>query len=516
MKCYAAPYEGEQEYIFFSYCHDNAAQVYPVIERLALEGFRVWYDDGIHPGEDWPQVIAEHLSRASVCVAAVSRASAESHNCRNEVSFAVANNKPFLSIVLEEFKMPLGMKLQLSSARFLKLFEQSAEAFYEALLTAPFLAACRTHGVHADAAALNAWKKHTEEYSRQKDDVSSASALEDAGFHWFWEEGRQNTAKESVEGNRFETGKSAFQKKGVGDVPEGVREAPEYSFEIPQTEEACVYPEAERLKAETEARRRQVEKSDGTTPDSLCVIVASEQPEVFNEDEDKTVAIIKDSPEEPTVTNIPYTPALLIRTKTGEVFSIKNEQTVIGRTKSKVDVVVSGNKAVSGKHAVIRKVGNCFALYNLKPTNETVVDGRDLAHDECVDLNPGSEIFLADEQFFLVYGEVYDRVFDEQRLCLLQCRETGETRILAEDRIPLNRNHPWKNEILSDKRISRTRHAEIFWERGRLYLRDLGSKNGTFLNGKQLSPQETAELHDGDIVAVSETEFVFSEIRIGA
>ena len=120
MKCYSVPYEGNQEYIFFSYCHEDAPLVYPIIERLSIEGFRVWYDNGIHPGDDWPEVIAAHLSRAKVCVATISKASAESHNCRNEVSFAIANNKPFVSVLIEDFPMPLGMQLQLSSSNYIK------------------------------------------------------------------------------------------------------------------------------------------------------------------------------------------------------------------------------------------------------------------------------------------------------------------------------------------------------------------------------------------------------------
>ena len=117
MKCYASPYEGQQDYLFFSYCHDDAAKVFPIIERLALEGFRVWFDDGIHPGEEWPEVIANHLTGAKACVSVVSVQAAESHNCRNELSFALANNKPMLSIILEDFPMPLAIQLQLSNTR---------------------------------------------------------------------------------------------------------------------------------------------------------------------------------------------------------------------------------------------------------------------------------------------------------------------------------------------------------------------------------------------------------------
>ena len=86
MNCLVKPYEGEKPYIFFSYCHEDSGKVYPVIERMAREGYRIWYDDGIHPGDDWPQVIAEHIERADVCIAAISENSSRSHSCKKQDS----------------------------------------------------------------------------------------------------------------------------------------------------------------------------------------------------------------------------------------------------------------------------------------------------------------------------------------------------------------------------------------------------------------------------------------------
>ena len=36
MKCKAAPYQGEEAFAFFSYCHADSAVVYPLIEELSL------------------------------------------------------------------------------------------------------------------------------------------------------------------------------------------------------------------------------------------------------------------------------------------------------------------------------------------------------------------------------------------------------------------------------------------------------------------------------------------------
>ena len=123
MLCRAVPYEGKEPYIFFSYCHKDSAVVYPVLEQLVKDGYRVWYDDGNHPGDDWLENIAGHLDGCSVCLAMLSGNSAASHNCRNELSFAVECEKPILAVMLEDFPMPLGMKLQLGTLQHIKYYE---------------------------------------------------------------------------------------------------------------------------------------------------------------------------------------------------------------------------------------------------------------------------------------------------------------------------------------------------------------------------------------------------------
>jgi hypothetical protein len=51
---------------------------------------------------------------------------------------------------------------------------------------------------------------------------------------------------------------------------------------------------------------------------------------------------------------------------------------------------------------------------------------------------------------------------------------------------------------LDDPNVSR-QHALVYWEDGRLFLRDLGSTNGTLVNGR---PVTSASLADGDVITV--------------
>lgn len=114
-KCRMTAYEGNEPYIFISYAHKDSDLVLPILDVMTERGYRIWYDDGIAPGSEWPEYIAEHLSGSSVCLAFVSNNSVASPNCRREINYALSKNINFMAIMLEDAKMSPGMELQLSS-----------------------------------------------------------------------------------------------------------------------------------------------------------------------------------------------------------------------------------------------------------------------------------------------------------------------------------------------------------------------------------------------------------------
>jgi ABC-type multidrug transport system ATPase subunit/pSer/pThr/pTyr-binding forkhead associated (FHA) protein len=65
--------------------------------------------------------------------------------------------------------------------------------------------------------------------------------------------------------------------------------------------------------------------------------------------------------------------------------------------------------------------------------------------------------------------------------------------------------------VLDDLAVSR-RHAEVREVAGGFEVADLGSRNGTYLNGRQVS---RALLHPGDLVSVGKHQFVFDGQRLG-
>jgi hemoglobin-like flavoprotein len=73
--------------------------------------------------------------------------------------------------------------------------------------------------------------------------------------------------------------------------------------------------------------------------------------------------------------------------------------------------------------------------------------------------------------------------------------------VVAEDRDFIIGRHPVSDIVLPAPGVSR-RHAAVQRSRGSYWLRDLGSTNGTYLNGARLIGQHAYLLHERDVIQV--------------
>ena len=134
------PYEGDENYLFVSYAHSDSDDVFPILERLNLEGYRIWYDEGIQPGEKWTEVIAEHVAKSTIVLSFLSPNANASEYFHKEIDFASSEGKKILSIILRETDMTPGTKLQLSSRQWISKYAYLDEdEFYEKLFSSPLL-----------------------------------------------------------------------------------------------------------------------------------------------------------------------------------------------------------------------------------------------------------------------------------------------------------------------------------------------------------------------------------------
>jgi len=60
---------------------------------------------------------------------------------------------------------------------------------------------------------------------------------------------------------------------------------------------------------------------------------------------------------------------------------------------------------------------------------------------------------------------------------------------------------PGCDVVVADPYVSRT-HARIFYKDGKWYIVDLGSKNGTYVNGEDIKGREAVELREGAEIVI--------------
>lgn len=138
------PYIGEEPYIFVSYAHKDSEVVMRTVSLLQQNGFRVWYDEGIDPGSEWPDTIEKYLERSSYFIGFISANALDSNYCKCELHTAFNERKKMLIVYLENIKLEGGLKMQLSSRQAIHWYKyENDNAFFKKLLTAPGLNDCR-------------------------------------------------------------------------------------------------------------------------------------------------------------------------------------------------------------------------------------------------------------------------------------------------------------------------------------------------------------------------------------
>ncbi|MDR1369915.1 MAG: toll/interleukin-1 receptor domain-containing protein [Dysgonamonadaceae bacterium] len=168
-------YEGADEYIFISYAHKNSEKVFPIIKQLHDMGYRIWYDEGIDPGTEWPESIAEHLSKAAAVMLFITPESMDSDNVRREITFALNFRKLMLSIYLTPTEISAGMLLQLGLNQAIHYYTyETDELFFEKLLKVVPEAILDKN---ASMTAVSNKNNHTQNSSLPEESYSSPASI---------------------------------------------------------------------------------------------------------------------------------------------------------------------------------------------------------------------------------------------------------------------------------------------------------------------------------------------------
>lgn len=157
---YPKSYEGDDAYAFISYAHKDSKNVWPIIDHMNKDGYRCWYDDGIRPGTEWDDNVAEHIQKCEYFIAFISEAYIESDNCRDELNYARDLNKARVLIYIEEVELQGGLAMRLRRLQSIRKYKfNSEEEFYEKLYQADNIMVCRIQQKLIPAAILKIYEQ---------------------------------------------------------------------------------------------------------------------------------------------------------------------------------------------------------------------------------------------------------------------------------------------------------------------------------------------------------------------
>lgn len=127
-------YRGNDDFVFVCYAHANAADVYAEITQLHNHGIKIWYDEGIRPGSEWTEELASAIASCSRLLFFTTPNSVDSRHCRDEIQYALKQNKPIMVVYLEDAKLPPGLELVLGSMQAIHRSKSPPERYFQSLL----------------------------------------------------------------------------------------------------------------------------------------------------------------------------------------------------------------------------------------------------------------------------------------------------------------------------------------------------------------------------------------------
>jgi len=156
--------------------------------------------------------------------------------------------------------------------------------------------------------------------------------------------------------------------------------------------------------------------------------------------------------------------------------------------------------SISRYHATILVLPKRVLVKDLNSTNGTTVEGRPVGS---VELSSGDRLKLGDQELTYEFASATPQ--GSGGPVLFHLLIDGNSRILSPGELKIGRAPDCKISFDDDAGISRY-HAQLTVESNAVRLRDLGSSNGTFVNGSQIGSEVT--LANGDRITLGEHELV--------
>ena len=142
MKCIMLPLSIMTALIYISHSSQDKRYVYPIIEQLKKDGYRVWFDDGERFGSEATTKTVEKISKCCVFLAVISNNTVDSCSFKREVNYAVLNKKEIIAVMLEDVHVSLGMEMQMTAFPAIYKYKIENDVFYKSLYSFEAMNSC--------------------------------------------------------------------------------------------------------------------------------------------------------------------------------------------------------------------------------------------------------------------------------------------------------------------------------------------------------------------------------------
>lgn len=458
LHCNVPPYEGSEPFVFFSYAPQDRGIAYPMLERMNQQRVRVWYDNGSMPADVRSKTMAERLRACKVCVFLQTEKASAYHFCRVAAMNAFELKKPMLPLLYDGDELSLGMTRLFDKATKLDCPALPEDDFVRQLCSHELLQPC----LGAEVVVICPQDYHLDWEEPQELDAFDASHPPESD-----EPVQPKPSQEPAQ--------PAEPVKPAEPVQPAKPASPPQKPVQPVKQEIADNPES---------------IYDKTIPDDR-----------FEDDMDATIADTADA--------LP----VVVHVASGRMFQVQPGETMMGRGKGCPIRIQGVDKSLSRMHARLLLVGGACSLQDMNSTNGTFLDGQKLDKDAVVAIQQDAEFRLAHDTFFLALSPRSEKLWHAEQLITLQSAKNLETLYVFEETQLLGRSHPWPKGAMTARNISH-QHAQLTIAGGACTVTDLGSVNGTYLNGQRLVANTPAALTPGDRIVMGDETLIYNCIRL--
>jgi len=185
------------------------------------------------------------------------------------------------------------------------------------------------------------------------------------------------------------------------------------------------------------------------------------------------------------------------------------EKITIGRSKKCDWTVPPEDSVISGRHASLTRKGKAIIFTDLESKNGSYFQGKRIATRR---LHAGDRISIGDSVLIVEKQEdqAAEAAGGKPEVVIRTGKSRGQKKKIEPPALKIG-SDPSSDLLLLDTLVSR-HHAEIsIKEDNSCWVKDLGSKNGTSVNGLPLRPEKERMLKDGDTIAIAHLEIEFHD-----